>query len=219
MQGQAMLARARFRQNVMHDNTTAEKLLEQVVAQYADIRVSKDSSATLGEVAKDDLINLRNPELVPAPLAEGQKAPPFEALATDGRMVKFPDTYRGKVVLLDFWATWCGPCVKEVPNVVDAYERFHPQGLEVLSVSLDQENATEILAKFVKKHHMPWPQIYDGKYLDTPIARRFAIKGIPHALVVDGDTGLIVADGEDARGQKLATAIKQALARKTPVPK
>jgi peroxiredoxin len=219
MRGQAMLARARFRQIVMHDNATAEKLLEQVVAQYADIRLSKDSSATLGDLANDDLVNLRNPDLVPRPLAAGQKAPPFEATTTDGRTVKFPETYKGKVVLLDFWATWCGPCVKEVPNVVDAYERFHPQGLEVLSVSLDQENATEILAKFVKKHKMPWPQIYDGKYLDSAIARRYGINGIPHALVVDGDTGLIMADGDDARGQKMATAIEEALAKKKSAPK
>ena len=219
MRGQATLARARFRQIVMHDDATTEKLLEQVLAQYADIRVSKDSAATLGELATDDLINLRNPELRAGPLVAGQKAPRFEATAIDGKMVTFPQNYRGKVVLLDFWATWCGPCVKEIPNVVDAYERFHSQGLEVLSVSLDQENAAEILTRFIKKHKMPWPQLYDGKYVDSAIARRYSINGIPHALVVDGDTGLIMAEGNDARGQKLATAIAEALAKKKSAPK
>jgi peroxiredoxin len=223
MQGQATLARARFRLIIMHDNATAENLYEQVVAQFADIKVSKESAATLGELAKDDLINLRSPDPIQKPLRAGEKIPAFEATTTDGRLVQVPDSYKGKVVLLDFWATWCGPCVKEIPNVVDVYEKYHARGLEVLGVSLDQENAGELLASFTRKHNMPWRQIYDGKYLDTPIARRFGITGthatgIPHALIVDGDTGLDIADGKDARGPKLAAAIERALAKKQPAP-
>lgn len=163
MRGHALLARARFRQAVMHDNATAEKLLEQVVAQFADIKVGKDSSATLGDVAKDELANLRSTDVVTEPLAAGQKAPHFEAISTDGRAVNISDSYKGKLLLLDFWATWCGPCVKEIPNVVDAYEKYHGRGLEVLSVSLDKQDAGAVLANFTRKHNMPWPQIFDGK--------------------------------------------------------
>ncbi len=219
MRGQAMLARARFRQVVMHDNATAEKLLEGVVAQFADLKVSKDSSATLGELAKDDLTKLRSPDVLQEPLRAGQKAPCFQAATTDGRAVQVPGSYKGKVLLIDFWATWCGPCVKEIPNVVEAYEKYHGKGLEVLGVSLDKENSSEALASFTRKHNMPWPQIYDGKYLDTAMARRFGISGIPHALIVDGDTGLIVAEGDEARGKKLAAAIEEAIAKKTLPPK
>jgi Peroxiredoxin len=214
MRGQALFARARFRQAVMHDNATAEKLLEEVVAQFADIKVSNDSSATLGELAKDDLANLRSTNVFEESLRAGQKVPHFDATTTEGRAVQIPDGYKGKVLLLDFWATWCGPCVKEIPNVVDAYEKYHDRGLEVLSVSLDQQNAGALLATFTRKHNMPWPQIFDGKYLDTPIPRRFGIKGIPYVVIVDGDSGVIFASGEDARGPKLAAAIENALAKK-----
>ena len=89
-----------------------------------------------------------------------------------------------------------------------------PKVLKFSSLSLDQENAAGILAKFVKNHKMLWPQIYDGKYWDSTIARRYAVHSIPHAFVLDGDTGLIMAEGDDARGQKLATAIEGALAAK-----
>lgn len=222
IRGQATLAQAEYRKNIMHDDAVAENLYKQVIAQFAEIKVSKEGAATLGEIAKADLVNMGNTNLFPEHVVAGQKIPPFEARATDGTTIKFPESYKNKMVLMDFWATWCVPCVKEIPNVVDAYDRFHSQGLEVLSVSLDQENADKILADFVMKHKMPWPQIYDGKWLDTPLARRFGITGtpgmsvtgIPFALLLDGDTGLVIADGKDLRGPKLAVVIEEALSRK-----
>lgn len=223
IRGQATLARARFQQIVMHDQTTAEKLLETVITQYADVKASPESAATLGELALDDLATLHRPDPtleLKAPRA-GEKIPPFTVTSTEGKTVRMPDDYQGQLVLVDFWATWCVPCIAEIPNVTSAYEKYHGRGLEVLSVSLDRENAGEAVTRFTRKHGMPWPQIYDGKYIFTPLSRQFGIfggTGIPSAFLVDGDTGLIIAEGKNARGPNLATAIESALAKKLSVP-
>jgi peroxiredoxin len=150
-----------------------------------------------------------------ATLTAGHTALPFDVKTTDTNEVKFPETYKGKVVLLDFWATWCGPCVGEMPNVTAAYDKFHPKGFDILGVSLDQKDNGEKLAAFTKSHSMPWPQIYDGKFWQADIAKQYYIQSIPHAFLVDGDTGTILAEGDDIRGDKLAPAIEKALAGKT----
>ena len=146
--------------------------------------------------------------------AVGQKAATFQATTTDGKTIKFPESYKGKVVLLDFWATWCGPCRVEIPNVVSSYKKYHDKGFEVLGISLDRENAGDKLATFAKDNDVTWPQVYDGKFWKAAVAEQYGIHSIPRPILVDGDTGMVVAEGSDARGAKLDATIEKALAGK-----
>ena len=154
-------------------------------------------------------------ETKPAPsLKAGEPALTFEAKTTDQRTINFPQSYKGKLVMLDFWATWCGPCVAELPHLTAAYEKFHSAGFEVLGISLDQKDAADKLAKFTDEKKMPWPQVYDGKFWSAEVAKLYHIRSIPSAFLVDGDTGKIIASGGDLRGERLAASIEKALPKK-----
>jgi peroxiredoxin len=147
-------------------------------------------------------------------LSAGTKAPSFTAKLMDGKTLKFPEDYKGKILLLDFWATWCGPCLEEVPNVVANYKKYHDKGLEILGISLDRENAEKKIARITDQKKMTWPQIYDGEYWESAVAKLYGVHAIPYMLLVNGDTGEILASGKDIRGNALGDAIEQALAAK-----
>ncbi len=101
---------------------------------------------------------------------------------------------KGKVVLLDFWATWCGPCVAELPNVIKSYNKLHAKGFEIVGISLDQDKAK--LEAFVKEKGMAWPQYFDGKGWENEISTRYGISSIP-AMWLINKKGIVVST--DAR--------------------
>jgi thiol-disulfide isomerase/thioredoxin len=151
---------------------------------------------------------------LPPDLSKGHHVLAFKATKTDGTEVNFPSDYKGKLVFLDFWATWCGPCMGEVPGLVKAYNNVHAKGLDILGISLDQPNALEKVKSVTADKGMTWPQVYDGKFWEARIAQLYGIQSIPAAFLVDGDTGIVIASGNALRGENLAKTLDDALAVK-----
>lgn len=151
---------------------------------------------------------------MPPDLRVGKPALEFAAKTMAGEELEFPASYKGKVVMLDFWATWCGPCIGEIPNMKDAYATWHDQGFEILGVSFDDANMEEKLQKFREDRELPWPQIYEGKGWDTSLGKQHDVSGIPFVLVVDGDTGKILGTSAQARGEGLTAFIGKQLLKK-----
>jgi peroxiredoxin len=144
----------------------------------------------------------QTPGAAPAP---GQRAPDFALTTIEGDSIRLRD-YRGKVVLLDFWATWCGPCRMEMPYVKAAFERYHKLGLEVIGVSLDN-TPTEVRA-YTKMGGMPWPQILQGRGTMTRLKQDYGIRSIPAAFLID-QKGIVAAT--HPRGEGLLAAIENLL--------
>jgi peroxiredoxin len=140
----------------------------------------------------------------------GKKITAFNAADTTGKPLAFPADYKGKIVLLDFWATWCGPCMQEMPNVVAAYGKHHAAGFEILGVSLDDEKSVLRMPEVMKEAGMNWRQIADSKGWKAEVADKYAISSIPATFLVDGTTGEIL--GANLRGEALDQALTKALA-------
>ncbi len=151
---------------------------------------------------------------LPPDFTLGKKAITFAATDMEGKKVDFPSDYKGKLVMLDFWATWCGPCIAELPNVKKAYEKHHANGFEILSISFDQANMADKVKDFAVKNGMPWRHVYEGKFWDTTLGELYDVGGIPFVLLVDGDTGEIIADARTLRGEGIVDTIEKALAKK-----
>jgi thiol-disulfide isomerase/thioredoxin len=135
----------------------------------------------------------------------GQVAPEINLPSPEGKEIAL-SSLKGKVVLIDFWASWCGPCRKEMPNVVKVYSKFKNKGFEIYGVSLDQDKDRWIEA--IAKDGITWPQVSDLKYWENIAARVYNVQGIPYTVLLDKE-GKIVA--KNLRGDELEKKIAEIL--------
>ena len=148
--------------------------------------------------------------------AVSQKFTDFEMQTPEGKTVKLSDYVgKGKTVLVDFWASWCGPCRREMPNLVEAYAKYKNKNFEIVGVSLDQNG--DSWKEAIDKLNITWPQMSDLKYWNNEGAKLYAVSSIPHTVLIDGD-GIILArglHGEELQ-EKLAEVLKLPLYRNHP---
>ena len=137
----------------------------------------------------------------------GKQAPEISLPDVNGKQVKL-SSFKGKYVLVDFWASWCGPCRAENPNVVSAYNKFKNKNFTILGVSLDQPDGKNKWLKAIKDDKLAWTHISDLKYWNSEVVSVYHIEGIPFNVLVDPD-GKIIA--EKLRGADLENKLNEVL--------
>ena len=168
---------------------------------YATLYIDrfKGENIVLDNFVEQQLVLMRDPAGV------GEIATDFSAPTPDGKELSLKDL-RGKVVLVDFWASWCGPCRRENPNVVAAYNKFKDKGFDILSVSLD--NNRERWLGAIEQDGLVWHHISDLKGWGSVPAQLYKVTGIPFTMLVDRD-GKIIA--KNLRGAALEMKLKEVL--------
>ena len=148
-------------------------------AMTADVKKSYYGNVMDGIIARKEGLNV------------GKKAPLFSQADPDGKMISL-ESFRGKYVLIDFWASWCGPCRQENPNVVRTYEKYKAKGFDILGVSLDNNKARWL--KAIEDDQLTWTQVSDLKYWKNEVAVQYGVQSIPANFLLDKE-GKIIAKG------------------------
>lgn len=197
---QILLMKAMLYIQVLEQSEKGLAMLKQIKQDFPQTAEAKRMDEIIPVVEKQ-----AEAQKLQSKMKEGAAFPDFDEKDLEGKPLSIAN-YKGKVVLIDFWATWCGPCVAELPNVIDAYKKYHDKGFEIIGISLDQER--DALTNFMKKQGMTWKQYFDGKGWQNKLAVQYGIHSIPATYLLDGE-GKIVA--KDLRGEALSAQLAKLL--------
>jgi peroxiredoxin len=199
---QAAFAKGVLYAQVFTDFKQSAQVMELIAKDFPETESAKQVPAVLASLRQ-----LEAAQKLEASLKLGAQFPDFAVNDMSGKPLAVAN-YKGRVVLLDFWATWCGPCIAELPNLKKTYEKHHANGFEIIGVSLDQDKA--LLTAFLEKNGMPWVQYFSNPEVPNTLAERYGIRSIPSTFLLDG-AGKIIAKG--LRGDDLELAVGKALVK------
>jgi len=197
-----------LRQVKMSTEGGGRPLMLRAMETLSDIKAGGDLPATAFAFAPPEGAELVASLVGPrygATLQKGGKPFTFQAADLGGQPLNL-EQYKGKVVLLDFWATWCPPCRAEMPNVVAAYNKYTAEGFDIVGVSLDTNG--DALLQYLQDNGMRWRQVFDGKGWDSRVPGIYGVRSIPFSLLIGRD-GKVAA--LNPRGEALSPAIEIAL--------
>jgi thiol-disulfide isomerase/thioredoxin len=183
---QVLFMEAMLYVEVIKDYDKGGELLKQLKAGFPETQAGQNVDKVLASIDQ-----MKESIKLQSALKLGVAFPDFNEKDLAGEPLSIA-RFKGKVVLVDFWATWCGPCRGELPNVLAAYKEYHDKGFEIIGISLDQDEAT--LKSFIKEKGMVWPQYFDGKGWGSKLGQKYGIDSIPMTFLLDRE-GKIVAKG------------------------
>lgn len=181
---------------------------------YVSLDALKEAAGAVIDVVKNDpVFNSLSERLKTSPEAKdfkslidarkevviGNQAPNFIQNDINDKPVSLSD-FKGKYVLIDFWASWCGPCRAENPNLVKAYQKYKNRNFTILSVSIDRPGHKKDWLNAIQSDHLEWTQVSDLKFFNNSVAKTYGITGIPQNFLIDKN-GVIVAS--NLRGEQL----------------
>ena len=169
----------------------------------ASIKTKNESNQLISDRIRQKIESNSNKQKIKI----GMQAPDFTAPNPQGKQITLSEI-KGKVTIVDFWASWCKPCRIENPNLVKLYEKYHSKGLEIISVSLERANQKDIWIEAIKKDQLNWYNVSNLKFWTDPIAQTYSVNSIPATFILD-ENGTVVA--ERLRGAELEAKIKNLL--------
>lgn len=190
---------------VIKDFDKASSILRQISTNYPNTEYSRSAESLL-PLLDQMTAQMSMFKKMQARFPTGSAFPDFSTTNMNGGALSV-SALTNKVVLVDFWATWCPPCRAEVPKVIETYQKYHAQGFEIIGISHDSERS-ELEAFLNKQPGMTWPQYFDSRGPNNPISAKFEVSLIPFTILI-GPDGRILGSG--LRGEELQAAVAKAV--------